>query len=102
MLSSLKPPRRNYKASYVWPPSELPGDPTYLRPAVGAPHPVAAPLLEQQHLAARAVEGLALLYQVLTNIHRQGDILEIRIEVEINDCQRLKLTSDYLRPSISW
>ena len=67
---------KNYKASYVWPPSELPGDPTYLRPAVGAPHPVAAPLLQQQHLAARAVEGLALLYQVLNNTQRQGEIVE--------------------------
>ena len=61
---------------FIWPyvgsPSELFGHPADLRPAVGAPHPVTAPLLQQEHLAARAVQGLALPYQVLQTSGEQS------------------------------
>ena len=51
--------------THPWSPSELAGDPTYLGPAVRAPHPVTAPFLQKQNLAARAVESLPFLNQIL-------------------------------------
>ena len=53
------------KRTHVWPPASLPRDPADLCLAVGALEPVAAPLLEQQHLAVGAVDGVALVHQVL-------------------------------------
>ena len=48
----------NAKQTHIRSPSELLCNPADLCPAVGAADPVAAPLLEQQDLAAGALERL--------------------------------------------
>merc|ERR1712029_97775 len=45
-----------------WSPSKLFCDPAYFCPAIGTPHPIAAPLLQQDHLATGTVESLSSGY----------------------------------------